>query len=71
MLRDPKLIFGVQNVAVIIKFAAETPQILQIINNVSKKLTLKAILAMNKATQINKQTPESVADKFLRANGLK
>jgi osmoprotectant transport system substrate-binding protein len=71
VLKDPKLIFGVQNVAVIIKFTDETPLILNTINAVSKKLTLPAILAMNKATQLNKQDPAKVADAFLRANGLK
>ena len=71
VLKDPKLIFGVQNVAVIIKKDVATTQVVRIINRVSAKLTQKAILAMNKATQINKQSPASVADRFLRANGLK
>jgi osmoprotectant transport system substrate-binding protein len=71
VLKDPKLIFGVQNVAVILKKDVATTQVTRIINRVSAKLTLKAILAMNKATQINKQSPASVADRFLRANGLK
>ena len=71
VLKDPKLIFGVQNVGVIIKKSAETPLILNTINAVSAKLSLQAILAMNKATQLNKQDPKDVADKFLRANGLK
>src|SRR5919198_494416 len=35
-----------------------------------KKLKLNAILAMNKATQLNKQNPKDVAAKFLAANGL-
>src|SRR5919198_953414 len=34
------------------------------------KLKLNAILAMNKATQLNKQNPKDVAAKFLAANGL-
>jgi osmoprotectant transport system substrate-binding protein len=71
VLKDPKLIFGVQNVAVILKKSIATTQIASILNAVSKKLTTPAILAMNKATQLNKQSPASVADKFLRANGLK
>jgi osmoprotectant transport system substrate-binding protein len=71
VLKDPKLIFGVQNVAVILKKSVATPTVVSTINAVSKKLTIPAILAMNKATQINKQSPASVADKFLKANGLK
>ena len=71
VLKDPKLIFGVQNVAVIVKKDAASPKVMQILDAVSAKLTLPAILAMNKATQINKQSPKDVADKFLKANGLK
>jgi osmoprotectant transport system substrate-binding protein len=71
VLSDPKLIFGVQNVAVIVKKDVATAKVVSTINAVSAKLTTPAILAMNKATQLNKQSPESVADKFLRANGLK
>ena len=71
VLKDPKLIFGVQNVAVIVKKNVATPQVLSILNKVSSKLSQAAILAMNKATQLNKQSPAKVADKFLRANGLK
>jgi osmoprotectant transport system substrate-binding protein len=70
VLTDPKLIFGVQNVAVIVKESVATPQVVSILNAVSAKLTLKAILAMNKATQLNKQNPADVAKKFLAANGL-
>jgi osmoprotectant transport system substrate-binding protein len=70
VLTDPKLIFGVQNVAVIVKKSVATPQVLGILNKVSAKLTLPAILAMNKATQTNKQNPAKVAKQFLQANGL-
>src|SRR5438094_2920533 len=70
VLRDPKLIFGVQNVAVIVKKDVATPQVVSVLNAVSAKLTLRAILAMNKATQLNKQNPKDVAQKFLAANGL-
>ena len=70
VLKDPKLIFGVQNVAVIVKQSVATQPVVSTLNAVSAKLTLKAILAMNKATQLNKQNPADVAKKFLAANGL-
>ncbi len=70
VLQDPKLIFGVQNVAVIVKKNVATAQVMGILNKVSAKLTTPAILAMNKATQISKQNPADVAAKFLKANGL-
>jgi osmoprotectant transport system substrate-binding protein len=70
VLKDPKLIFGVQNVAVIVKQSAATSEVMRILNAVSAKLTVPAILAMNKATQISKQNPADVAARFLKANGL-
>jgi osmoprotectant transport system substrate-binding protein len=70
VLKDPKLIFGVQNVAVIVKKDVATAQVVSVLNAVSAKLTQKAILAMNKATQLNKQNPADVAKQFLVANGL-
>jgi osmoprotectant transport system substrate-binding protein len=70
VLSDPKLIFGVQNVAVIVKKDLATPAVLGVLNAVSAKLSTAAILAMNKATQINKQNPATVAKAFLKANGL-
>ena len=70
VLADPKLIFGVQNVAVILKKELATPAVLKVLNAVSAKLTQAAILAMNKATQTNKQNPADVAKAFLKANGL-
>jgi osmoprotectant transport system substrate-binding protein len=70
VLKDPKLIFGVQNVAVIVKNDVATPQVVGILNAVSAKLSQAAILAMNKATQLDKQNPADVAAKFLAANGL-
>ena len=70
VLKDPKLIFGVQNVAVIVKKDVATPLVMGTLNAVSAKLSQAAILAMNKATQLNKQNPADVARKFLAANGL-
>jgi glycine betaine/choline ABC-type transport system substrate-binding protein len=37
---------------------------------VSAKLTLPAILAMNKAVEVDKQSAAAVAKTFLKANGL-
>jgi osmoprotectant transport system substrate-binding protein len=74
VLTDTKHIFGFQNVAPVIsqklakdggaKFAAT-------INAVSAKLSLKAMIAMNKAVAIDKKSPETVASAFLTANKLK
>jgi osmoprotectant transport system substrate-binding protein len=73
VLDDTKHIFGFQNVAPVVskkltqalgaKFAAT-------VNAVSAKLTTPAMIAMNKAVAIDKQSPKAVASAFLKANGL-
>ena len=73
-LVDDKHIFGFQNVAPVVKsslLSGSSGALLeQTLNNVSAKLTLPAMQAMNKAYYVNKQTPKEIAKKFLQANGL-
>jgi osmoprotectant transport system substrate-binding protein len=74
ILTDTKHIFGFQNVVPVLskklasaggaKFAAT-------VNAVSSKLSVKAMIAMNKAVAIDKKSPEEVASAFLAANKLK
>lgn len=72
VLRDPKNVFGFQHVAPIVskKVVAENPQVLPTLNRVSALLTLKAMIAMNKAVAIDKRSPATVARAFLKANKL-
>jgi osmoprotectant transport system substrate-binding protein len=72
LLKDPKHVFGFQNVAPIVKksvLAAEGPAFEETINKVSKLLTIEAIQQMNKAVSVEKQAPKTVAEQFLKANG--
>jgi osmoprotectant transport system substrate-binding protein len=72
-LTDPKHVFGFQNVAPVIKksvIAIEGPAFSETMNKVSALLTIPAMQQMNKAVSIDKQSPESVAAQFLKANGL-
>ncbi len=73
VLKDPRNIFGFQHVAPIVsrKVVNENPQLLPTLNRVSRLLTVKAMIAMNKAVAVDKRSPVRVADAFLRANGLK
>jgi osmoprotectant transport system substrate-binding protein len=74
VLADPKNMFGFQNVAPIVSkkvAAALGPKFAQTVNAVSSKLTLPAVLAMNKAVYVDKIAPAKIADGFLKANGLK
>jgi osmoprotectant transport system substrate-binding protein len=73
VLADPKHVTGFQNVAPIVKASlvqAEGADFAKTVNDVSAKLTLPAILAMNKAVIVDKQDPATVAKSFLAANKL-
>jgi osmoprotectant transport system substrate-binding protein len=72
VLRDPKNMFGFQHVAPIVskKVVAENPTVLPTLNRVSALLTVKAMIAMNKAVAGDKKQPAAVAKAFLKANGL-
>jgi len=74
VLSDPKLLFGFQNVAPVVKkslVTSEGPAFVSTMNLVSAKLTLAAIQKMNGAVVLDKQDPAKVAGQFLSANGLK
>jgi osmoprotectant transport system substrate-binding protein len=71
VLTDTKGIFGFQQVVPVVKksvLAKEGPAFEQTLNAVSKLLTTDAIVAMNKAVQIDQQDPGAVAKTFLKAN---
>jgi osmoprotectant transport system substrate-binding protein len=73
ILTDTKHIFGFQNVAPVISqktLDAGGSELANTINAVSAKLTIPAMIAMNKAVAIDKKTPAAVAAAFLKANGL-
>ncbi len=73
-LTDTKHIFGFQNVAPVVSqklLKGSNGMLLEsICNKVSSKLTIDAMIAMNKAVGVDKKTPAAVAKQFLQANGL-
>jgi osmoprotectant transport system substrate-binding protein len=72
-LADTKHIFGFQNVAPVVKkdvIAAYGTKFTNTVNAVSAKLTNAAMIAMNKAVDVDKKKPAAVAAAFLKANGL-
>jgi osmoprotectant transport system substrate-binding protein len=72
-LTDTKGVFGFQNVAPVVKqsvLSAEGPAFAATINKVSALLTLPAIQQMNKAVEVDQQSPAAVAHQFLQANNL-
>lgn len=74
VLKDPKNIFGFQNIALVINTKKLQQlggdQFMSIINSVNKLLTTSAVVAMNKAVAIDKQSAATVAHSFLQANHL-
>jgi osmoprotectant transport system substrate-binding protein len=74
VLADPKHVTGFQNVAPIVKTSVATSlgsKFTATVNAVSAKLSQNAIVAMNKAVIVDKQSAAKVASTFLKANGLK
>jgi osmoprotectant transport system substrate-binding protein len=74
VLTDVKNVFGFQNVVPVVSkklAAALGPKFRQTVDAVSAKLSLQAMIAMNKAVAIDKLSAAKVADGFLKANGLK
>lgn len=72
-LTDTKHIFGFQNVAPVVSkaiLASGGAKFSAAVNAVSAKLTIAAMIAMNKAVDVDKKTPAAVAAAFLKANGL-
>ena len=74
VLPDPKHLFGFQPVSLVIstkKLQALGGQtFLNVIDKVNDLLTQNAVIALNKAVAIDKQTPAAVATSFLKANGM-
>lgn len=73
VLADPKHVTGFQNVVPIVKTSvaqAGGVTFTSTVNAVSAALSQNAIVAMNKAVEVDKQSPAAVAKAFLKANGL-
>jgi osmoprotectant transport system substrate-binding protein len=74
VLKDPKNIFGFQNIALVINTkklqALGGDQFMAIINKINSLLTTPAVISMNKAVAIDKQSAATVAKSFLQANHL-
>jgi osmoprotectant transport system substrate-binding protein len=74
VLKDPKGIFGFQQILFVIDKAKYDAlggtQFANVIQSVNKLLTNPAMQSMNSAVDIDKKDPKAVAAQFLKANGL-
>ena len=74
VLTDPRANFGFQNVAPVVSRELANQlgaRFRRTVDAISRKLTTKAMIAMNKAVALDKRSPRTVANAFLRANKLK
>ena len=74
VLREPRNMFGFQFVAPVLSKALVSENgstFSSTVNKVSSLLTLRAMIAMNKAVIVDKKSAAKVAGAFLKANGLK
>jgi osmoprotectant transport system substrate-binding protein len=73
LLKDPKGIFGFQNIVPVVSrkvLARQGPAFASTLNAVSAKLTNDALQNMNAAVDLAHQKPADVARQFLKENGL-
>jgi len=73
VLKDTKHIYGFQHVALVIKtklLSELGPSFPKIYKRLTDLLTIPVMQALNKGVDIDKKTPEAVANAFLAANGL-
>jgi osmoprotectant transport system substrate-binding protein len=74
VLRDPKNLFGFQNEAPLVRqkvLDMEGPAFADTLNAVSATLTTQIMRQMNASVALRGQSPEGVADEFLREHRLK
>jgi len=74
LLDDPRGVFAAQHAAPVISqevLRVHGPRLADTLNAVSARLTTPAMREMNAAVDLRREEPRAVADRFLRAHGLK
>ncbi|GGB30042.1 glycine/betaine ABC transporter substrate-binding protein [Flexivirga endophytica] len=70
ILKDPKHVFGSDNVVPLIRKAKASTKVQTVINAVQAKLTTDKLAAMDKKVQVDHKDASSVAKQFISSNGL-
>jgi osmoprotectant transport system substrate-binding protein len=70
VLDDDKHLELADNVVPMIRTAVDTPEITQIVNAVSAKLTTQDLAGLNKRASIDHEDPEALATGWLTSKGL-
>ena len=69
-LEDPKSLFLAQNIVPVITATKATPTVTAALNALSAKLTTEVLTAELKKVQVDKADPATVAQNWVKANGL-
>jgi osmoprotectant transport system substrate-binding protein len=69
-LEDPKSLFLAQNIVPVITATKATPTVTAALNALSAKLTTEVLTAELKKVQVDKADPATVAQDWVKANGL-
>ena len=67
-LEDPKNLFAAQNVLPLINADKATPEVQEVLDAVSAKLTTEALLELNTRVQVDKEDSVQVAQEWVAAN---
>ncbi len=68
VLEDPKNLFAAQNVLPLINADKATPEVSQVLDAVSSKLTTDELIQLNTKVQVDKQDSAQVAQEWVQAN---
>ena len=71
VLEDPENLFPAQNVVPVLSAQVNTPEVAEVLNAVSEKLTTEALLGLNQAVSGDQKIePATAAEEWLRTEGL-
>lgn len=70
VLQDDKQLEAADNVVPVIRQSVENQEVKDLLNKIDAALTLNDLTAMNKAADIDKQDPETLAQKWLKDHGF-
>ena len=68
VLEDPKNLFAAQNVLPLINSAKATPEVTQVLDAVSSKLTTDELIKLNTKVQVDKEDSVQAAQEWVQAN---
>lgn len=69
VLEDDKHLQNADNVVPIIRSSAASDDVVSLLNDISSKLTTRALIELNQASQLDRQNPDVLAQQWLSGHG--